>query len=88
MPQVKSNNVWPEEVVFGPSMGILNPGQSATFVATGLTNKSSWRVPVIWGRWNAALEVWFQAREWLAERLDSAPPTASVRTNFIEAIAP
>jgi hypothetical protein len=100
--QVTSNSIWPSEVMLGPSMGLLSPGQGATFAATVLTNDGSWRVPLVWASWSPAAELWFQATEWFWEnlpkraishpvwgevRLHSAPRVASFRINYIEGIA-
>jgi hypothetical protein len=85
LPQAKSNGVWPSEVTLGPAMGFLNPGQSATFAVTALTNGGSWRLPVIWGRYSRGAEHWFEFRQWVANRLHRPPPVAAVlHTNFTE----
>ena len=88
--------------MLGPSMGLLSPGQSATFAATLLTNDGSWRVPVVWASWSHVEERSFQVTEWFWEilpkrvklhpvwgevRLGSARPVASSRTNYIEGLA-
>ena len=87
MAQPKSNGVWPSEVTLGPAMGILDPGQSATFAVTVLTNGGSWRLPVVWGRYSRAAERWFEYRQWVANHLHRPPPTALVlHTNFIQEI--
>ena len=86
LPQTKSNGVWPSEVTLGPAMGFLDPGQSATFAVTMLTNGGSWRLPVIWGRYSRRAEGWFELRQWLADHLHRPPPIAPVRTNFTQEI--